>query len=155
MIRRTPTTLRAPENGQSYTTLTVPEPVALQINAKSSDLIKVEENTQLHIAAMDAHDEKGKLWIEINVGVVEKSSDAFSGFLLSSEERMTSVKGTMFEKETVVAENYFQQSLIDGLGGNIQLTQTVTAKLSAMSVLPKEDPQMGFWQRLGWVLGGD
>lgn len=148
MMRRRTTTLTAPENGQGYGSIMAPEPVVMQSNARSSDLVKVEENTQLHIAAMDAHEQKAEEWIGINFGIVDKSGEAFSSFARSSEERVKAAQKTMFEPDVQVAEHSLRQSLMDGLSGNVHSTARVTGILAAISVLPREEPKKTLLQRV-------
>ena len=153
MVRRTTPELRMPENGQGLATISAPEPPALQANARRSDVIKIQENTQLHIEAMDAHKRKAENWIEINVDVVDKSGEAFSSYVQSSEARVVALHKTMFGADVQIAEHSFRQSLMDGLSANIHSTARVTGRIAVESVLPKEEPPKGVLCTCFWSVG--
>ena len=153
MAPRTPIPdLTLPGTNGGYPAPTVPDLRLPQVNANRSDLAKVEENTQLHTAAIYAHERKAECFIDVNMGTVDKSGDAFSSLTQSSAARLEEAKGMSLEKDIHLAEYSFRQSCLNALDANIRDTARQTGMLATMSVLPipeeLEKPRKGFLARL-------
>jgi len=148
MPPRTSLDLTVSDTAQSYAPIAIPLATAVPSSGLRSDLVKVEEATQLHIAVIHAHESKAEAFIEINVNIANKSTDAFLDYARSSEARVTGARGMMFEKDVQLVEHHFRQSLFDSLSANARDTARQTGQLAAMSVLPEREKPKGFWQRL-------
>lgn len=142
--------LTASENGQTYAPISVPSVTTAPSTGLRSDLVKVEENTQLHIAVMHAHEDKAEVFIDVNMGIANKSTEAFGDYARSSEARVLEARGCMFEKDIQLVEHHFRQSFFEGLSANARDAARQTGRLAAMSVLPvrQEPAKKGFWARV-------
>lgn len=150
MTTRTNFELTVSDTTQSYTPIVVPLATAVPSNGLRSDLVKVEDTTQLHIAVIHAHEQKAETFIEVNMNIANKSADAFKDYAYSSEARVTEARGMMFEKDIQLVEHHFRQGFFDNLSANARDTARQTGQVAATSVLPsREDPpKKGFFARL-------
>lgn len=150
MPSRTSLELSLPDTGQTHMPIAVPATMPVQANARSRDLAKVEENTQLHITAIAAHERKAEQFVEVNVSIANKSTDAFMDYARASQGRVEEAQGMLFERDIHLVEHHFRQSLFDSLSANARETARQTGLLASMSVLPaREEPvQKGFLARL-------
>lgn len=150
MPTRTSLELSLPDTGQSYPPIAVPVNALAPADGLQRDLARLESNTQLHMAAMMAHERKAETFIEINIDIANRSADAFLDYARSSEARAKEAHGLLFEKDVLLVEHHFRQALFDGLSANARETARQTGMLATMSVLPlREEPEKkGFFARL-------
>jgi hypothetical protein len=145
--------LTLPGSDENYSPLAVPELQLPQTHANSSALAKIEQKTELHIAAIYAHEQKAGCFIEVNMRTADNCGDAFSAFARSSESRVKEAQGTLFEKDVQLAEYGLRQNHYNAMDAILRDTARQTGKIAAASVFPDEEPK-GFLARLAYAFGG-
>ena len=148
MAPRTTLELTRPGSEQASQSISVPSLALPQVNGLGSELAKVEKSTHLHIAVMHAHERKADAFIEVNLSIANKSTEAFSDYARSSEIRVKEAENMMFAKDVELVEHHFRQSVFDGLSANARDMMRQTGMVATMSVLPAEEPKRGFFARL-------
>ena len=135
--RTTTPALTLPGSEQASQSISVPALAYPQANGLGSDLAKVEKSTQLHMAVMYAHERKAECFIEVNMSIANKSTEAFVDYARSSEARVKETEGLMFAKDIELVEHHFRQSFFDGLSANARDTMRQTGMIATMSVFPR------------------